>query len=373
VKIMVLGIRGMPNVQGGVETHAEQLYRRLVALGCDVEALVRAPYVPRTLRAYDGVRLRRLWSPTRPGVEAVVHSIIGVLYAAFARPDVLHVHAIGPAIVVPIAELLGLKVVVTHHGLDYQREKWGWFARWVLRLGERAGMRRAHARIAISQAIATVLKDQHGLDSQLIPNGVVVADRCTDSEYVQRLGLEPGKYFLHVGRMVPEKRQLDLIQAYSSQRRHWKLVIVGAPDSSEYSRRVAAMAGSEGLVLTGYVSGDPLRQLYSHAGAFILPSSHEGLPIALLEALSFGLPALASDIPPNVEIGLDSSCYYPLGNLTALAAALTRLEDTPPDEQAQSARRDWVAATYDWNRIAEQTLSVYQRVLRRPGASVARS
>src|ERR1022692_2879905 len=140
---MVLGIRGMPNIQGGVETHAEQLYLRLAALGCKVEALVRTPFVPRGQRSLGPIRIRRLWAPQRAGVEALVHSVIGVLYAGFARPDILHIHGIGPAIVTPIARLLGLRVVVTHHGRDYEREKWGAFARWVLRLGERFGTRKS--------------------------------------------------------------------------------------------------------------------------------------------------------------------------------------------------------------------------------------
>jgi glycosyltransferase involved in cell wall biosynthesis len=362
---MVLGIRGMPNVQGGVETHAECLYRELVGLGCDVEALVRTPFVPRNLRVVGGVRLRRLWSPRRPGLEALVHSIIGVLYAGIARPDILHIHAIGPAIVAPVARLLGLKVVVTHHGMDYEREKWGRLARWVLRMGERAGMKFAHARIAISSTIGKLILDQHGRDSNLIPNGVVVVARRSDSQYVRRLGLEPGKYFLHVGRMVPEKRQLDLIQAYGSQRRRWKLAIAGALDDSEYSRQVVSTAANEGMVLTGYLQGEALAQLYSHAGAFVLPSSHEGLPIAMLEALSFGLPILASDIPANVEIGLDSSSYFPTGNLAALATAMTRLENTPPDQDSRLARRDWTAVRYNWHQIAEQTLAVYRQILAR--------
>jgi glycosyltransferase involved in cell wall biosynthesis len=371
MRITVLGVRGMATVQGGVETHAEQLYERLVRLGCDVEVLVRAPFVPRHLRTYRGMRLRRLWSPTQPGIEAIVHSIIGVLYAGIRRPDILHVHAIGPAIVVPIARLLGLNVVVTHHGLDYEREKWGRFARWILRMGERSGMRRAHARIVISQTIANLLRSRYGLDSHLIPNGVAVAERCSATEHLQRFGLEPGKYFLHVGRMVPEKRQLDLIQAYARRQRRWKLAMVGALDASDYSQQIAAAAGTAGLVLPGYLRGDPLKQLYSHAGAFVLPSSHEGLPIAMLEALAYGLPVLASDIPANVEIGLDSANYYPVGDLAALSAALTRLEDTPPDYATREARRAWTAAKYDWNRISEQTLDVYRQVRRHPRASSA--
>jgi len=131
----------MPNVQGGVETHAEHLYKRLSGLGCDVEVLVRTPFVPRGRQWYGPMRLRRIWSPRRAGLEALVHSGVCVFYAALLRPDILHIHAVGPAIVTPIARLFGLRVVVTHHGPDYERDKWGAFARWVLRTGESLGMR----------------------------------------------------------------------------------------------------------------------------------------------------------------------------------------------------------------------------------------
>src|ERR1700761_2105786 len=141
---MVLGIRGIPSIQGGVETHAEQLYERLSHMDCDVEVLVRTPFVPATRTSFGSIRLRRIWSPKSTGFEALVHSFLGVMYAAVVRPDVLHIHAIGPAIVTPIARLLGLRVVVTNHGPDYDRDKWGSFARLVLRTGERAGMRYAN-------------------------------------------------------------------------------------------------------------------------------------------------------------------------------------------------------------------------------------
>jgi glycosyltransferase involved in cell wall biosynthesis len=362
MKIMVLGIRGMPNVQGGVETHAEHLYRELALLGCDVEALVRSPFAHRGQHRFGSVRLRRLWSPSRPGLEAFVHSLLGVIYAGFRRPDVLHIHAIGPAIVAPIARMLGLRVVVTHHGTDYQREKWGRFARWVLRSGERNGMKYAHARIAISANLVNLIQSQYGLDSHLIPNGVKVNSPSRDTNEVRRFGLEPGKYFLHVGRMVPEKRQLDLIRAYSRHPHGWKLALVGSIDSTPYAQQIRALSDTPGLLLTDYLSGESLRQLYSHAGAFILPSSHEGLPIAMLEALSYGLEVLASDIPANLEVGLDSSHYYPLGDLTALSAGLIRLERSSPDEAARRARSLWTASKYDWTRVAKQTLEVYQQV-----------
>lgn len=362
---MVLGVRGIPSVQGGVETHAEQLYARLAELGCDVEVLVRTPFVPPLPRSFGTIRLRRIWSPRRSGYEALVHSLLGVVYAGITRPDVLHIHAIGPAIVTPLARLLGLRVVVTNHGPDYDRDKWGPFAKWVLRTGESFGMRWSHARIAISRVIEQLVRLKYGQDSDLIPNGAVPARLQMDTAEIERFGLQPGRYFLQVSRIVPEKRQLDLIQAYTRATvPGWKLVLVGGAGSDEYSHKVQQAAKSAGVILAGFQRGATLAQLYTHAGAFVLPSSHEGLPIALLEALSYGLPVLASNIPANVEVGLAATSYFPVGDTSALAERLTQITATPRDESARDRRMRWVLEHYDWGRIAQQTYQVYDRVLR---------
>jgi glycosyltransferase involved in cell wall biosynthesis len=366
VRVLVLGLRGLPNVQGGVETHAEQLYQRLATLGCRVEILVRSPYVPAHQQHFGPIRLRRIWSPRRAGLEALLHSVLCVLYAGFARPDVVHIHAVGPAIVTPIARLFGLRVVVTHHGPDYDRDQWGHFARWILRTGERVGMRYSHARIAISRVIANLIQAKYGCNAYLIPNGVALPERQTGAELVRRMGLEPGRYFLQVSRLVPEKRQLDLIRAYvACDHGDWKLALVGSGDADDYSRAVEEAArAAPGVVLTGFQTGTALKQLYSHAGAFVLPSSHEGLPIVLLEALSYGLPVLASNIPAHLEISLDRSSYFGVGDVAALAHGLTHLRQTPIDEHARVQRAQAVAAAYDWELIAEETLAVYNTVSR---------
>jgi glycosyltransferase involved in cell wall biosynthesis len=364
VRVLVLGIRGLPNVQGGVETHAEHLYERLAGLGCNVEVFVRTPFVPRKQHRFGSIRLRRIWAPRWTGLEALVHSVICVCYAGFLRPDILHIHAVGPAIVTPIARLFGLRVVVTHHGPDYDRDKWGRFARWVLRTGESVGMRYSHARIAISKVIFDLIQVNYGCQAELIPNGVIPAVRQSRTEHVLRHDLVPGQYFLQVSRMVPEKRQLDLIRAYASARPHsWRLALVGGLDSAPYSREIVAAARSEGVVLTGFLTGVALQQMYSHAGAFVLPSSHEGLPIVLLEALSYGLPVLASDIPAHLEIGLDRSSYFAVGDVAALARGLTTFAQATPDEQARLSRTLQIATLYDWDRIAAKTLAVYQHVV----------
>ncbi len=264
----------------------------------------------------------------------------------------------------PLARLFGLRVVVTNHGPDYDRDKWGSFAKWVLRTGESFGMRCANARIAISRVIEQLIHAKYGRESDLIPNGAVPVSLQTESTEIERFGLERGRYFLHVGRIVAEKRQLDLIAAFALARpAGWKLVLVGA-GSGEYADKVHSAAREAGVVLAGYQRGVALAQLYTHAGAFVLPSSHEGLPIALLEALTYGLEVLASAIPANLEVGLPESSYFPVGDVKTLASQLLALSRMPLDPAARESRRRWVTEQYDWGRIAKQTYAVYDRVVR---------
>lgn len=370
LRVAMSGLRGFPHVQGGVETHAERLCPLLHDAGCTVDVIVRKPYMPSTKGdTWNGVRFVRLPAPKSKGLEAVVHTFLSVLYAGLVlRPDVLHIQAIGPAIMTPLARLLGLRVVVTHHGPDYDRQKWGRFARWVLHTGESWGMRFAHGRIVISETIRQLVRDKYGLDSELIPNGVTLPDLPETSNTLEHFDLMPGRYVLLVSRLVPEKRHLDLIAAFSAAGLgDWKLVLVGASDHpDEYTRRVldAAMT-TPNVVATGFQTGLALRELYGHAGVFVLPSSHEGLPIAMLEALSYGLPVIASDIPANREVGLDASCYFSLGNVTELAQRLRQFASHPSDIAKREAIRQRVTKKYDWRRVADQTLAVYVSVCRR--------
>ncbi|MEO7774534.1 MAG: glycosyltransferase family 4 protein [Steroidobacteraceae bacterium] len=365
LKIIVLGIRGLPGVQGGVETHAEHLYTRLAALGCQIEVVVRTPFVPPDVRRVGSIRLRRIWAPRRPGMEALVHSVLGVLYAAIARPDILHVHAVGPALITPLARLCGLRVVMTHHGADYHRAKWGGFARWILRTGERWGVRHSNARIAISRVIVDLIRKLYDKDSVLIPNGVDAAPLQVGESSLEPFHLQRGRYFLQVSRLVPEKNQHDLIAAFQQCRpRGWKLALVGGLDGTAYASQLqAAAAGDPDIVLTDFKSGQALQELYGNAGAFVLPSAHEGLPIAILEALSYGLPVIASDIPANLEIGLPPDCYFEVGNVPRLAA---RLEEAAlvahSDAERIEARRE-LLGRYNWDEIARSTLRLYEQTV----------
>lgn len=368
MRVAVLGLRGFPNVQGGVETHAEHLCPLLVELGCEVHVITRTPYHPVAVgNEWRGVRFHKVWAPKSKGLEAIVHTLLGVLYAGLLlRPDVLHIQAIGPAIMTPLARLFGLRVVVTHHGPDYDRQKWGRFAKLVLQLGERFGMRWSNGRIVISEVIQGIVRDKHRRGSTLIPNGVVLPELPSTTDSLVPFGLTPGKYIVLVSRLVPEKRHMDLIAAFGRAGLvDWKLAIVGSSDHPDaYTRQVLeTVANTPGAVCTGFQSGQTLRELYAHAGLFVLPSSHEGLPIAMLEALSYGLPVVASNIPANLEVGLPTEHYYTLGDVDALAARLSEFAARPLNPETRESRRAWVSERFDWRDIACRTMAVYQTVV----------
>jgi len=371
----MLGLRGFPGVQGGVETHAEHLCPLLVEMGCDVTVLVRSPYHQAgTGKEWKGVKFIKLWTPKSKALEAIVHSFIGVLYAGFSRPDILHIQAIGPSVMTLPARLMGLRVVVTHHGPDYDRQKWGRFARFVLQLGERWGARWSNGRIVISKVIADLIRSKHGVESALIPNGVVLPKLLNSVGTLEEFGLTRGRYVLLVSRLVPEKRHLDLIVAFQQANLlDWKLALVGGSDHPDvYQREVMKKAAEAGVVMTGFQQGLALQELYSHAGLFVLPSSHEGLPIALLEALSYGLPVLASDIPANLEVGLSAEHYFPLGRIDALADRIRLQSGNDLTAAARESTRAWVAQRYDWHDIAEKTVRLYANCIsgNRPDAIV---
>ncbi|MFZ4701278.1 MAG: glycosyltransferase family 4 protein [Candidatus Methylumidiphilus sp.] len=369
LRVMMLGLRGFPDVQGGVETHAQHLSTHLQEMGCQVNIIVRSPYHPvEKGTEWRGIRFHRIWAPVSKKLEAIVHSVFGVLYAGVKRPDVLHIHAIGPSLVAPLARLLGLKVVVTHHGPDYERQKWGGFAKFMLEAGERFGMLWSNERIVISQVIHNLVKSKYGKESVLIPNGVVLPELPDTTDALHEFGLAEGKYVLIVSRLVPEKRHLDLISAFAKAGLpDWKLAIVGDSDHpDEYTKSVlAAVNENPSIVATGLQSGQPLRELYAHAGLFVLPSSHEGLPIALLEALSYGLPVIASDIPANLEISLPEQNYFALGDTDMLARRLREFSTLTQTDEAKNNLRDWVSHRYNWSDIARSTLQVYLNTQRK--------
>jgi glycosyltransferase involved in cell wall biosynthesis len=370
ITIIALGLRGLPNVPGGVEAHAAELYPRLQKLGIKVTVLGRSAYQPANAPpTWQGVSVHWLPSPRIQGVEALVHTFVGVLYAAVHRPDVLHIHAVGPWLMVPLAKLLGLNVVVTHHGQDYLREKWNAPAKSLLRLGERLGMRFADERVVISNALLELARVKYGRKATLIPNGVSNPQPRESLHLLEKYGLASQRYVIQVSRLVPEKRQLDLITAFNAAHLcGWKLLLVGgAQGSQRYADLVHQhIAGNESIINTGFLSPPEVQELLTHAGIFVLPSSHEGLPISLLEAMKLGTPVVASDIPANREIRLEECDYFPVGDTAALQESLCRLAAATAEERAQISRRlIGLCEYYDWDAIAASTMKVMERLARR--------
>ncbi len=205
MKIVVIGTRGFPGVQGGIETHCENLYPKLAKLGCDITVFTRKPYVDSGIKNYNGVELVALDCPKKKTIEAIIHTFAGIFKAKKLNPDILHFHGIGPPILIPLARILGFKVVMTHHGPDYRRKKWGHFARFVLRLGERLGSKFANEVIAISQMVAYDLKNKYNRDSHVIPNGVDINEPLKSDEALKKYDLKKSKYILAVVDSFPRK------------------------------------------------------------------------------------------------------------------------------------------------------------------------
>ena len=358
---------------GGVETHCEELFPRIVKLGDDEVTIIRREnYVTEESNRdvidgyWKGVRLIDIPSPKRKSFEAIVHTFRAINRAKSLGTDVLHIHAIGPAFLVPYAKLLGLKVVFTHHGPDYDRDKWGTAAKFMLKLAERLGCKYADHVIVISDVIRNLIADRCGRTKNvhLIYNGVPEPEVCDYPEYFEELGIEKGKYILGMCRFVPEKHLHDLVDAYallkteSRMPDEVRLVLAGDTDfEDDYSRGLKQKARENGVVLTGFIRGKKLHSLLTNALCYSLPSSHEGLPIALLEAMSYHLPVITSSIPANLEVGLDASCYHEVGDVTTLASKIEIIVNQPLQ------RIDYDMSKYDWDYIAEQVMNIYNTLI----------
>jgi len=363
MKIVVTGTRGIPRVLGGVETHCEELFPRISKMGLDVNLLRRSHYVitSKGMREFNGVKLKTLYAPHLKSFETIVHTFLAVLWARKHKADIIHIHAIGPAILTPLARILGLKVVFTHHGPDYNREKWNWLAKAVLRLGERTGARHANKVIVISRVIQESLIEKYDRkDTHLIFNGVNEPVFTNKTTYIKRIGLVPRRYVFTLGRFVEEKAYDLLIRAFSRIKdTDYQLVISGDSDhKTAYSQKLKRLARANNIILTGFIKGEKLQELFSHAGLFVLPSTHEGLPIGLLEAMSYNLPVLVSNIPANEQVGLPKSNFFESGNEESLIEELSKKinEKFEPVE--------YNLTPYDWDQIALQTKAIYEQLLK---------
>lgn len=364
MKVIVIGTRGIPNIMGGVESHCEHLYPLISQNGSiDVTVIGRSCYVEKKDIQYNGVYLKTIYAPKHKSLEAFVHSLLGILYAFTKKPDIVHIHAIGPSIITPVARFLGMKTVVTHHGPDYERKKWGKLAKTILKLGEWSGVRFANKLIVISEDIKEQLQLKYNFSNAVvIPNGVIKPELSNDDKILQELGLIKGMYIFSLGRFVPEKGFDYLIKAYQQvfKGTPYKLVIAGDADhATAYSQSLKKQAKEAGVILPGFVKGNTLNQLFANAALFVLPSYYEGLPISLLEAMSYGLPILASNIKANLQVQLLEDDYFTTGDVNALARKLLTFKNNTSALQD----RKYDMTRYNWKHIAGETIKVYNELL----------
>ncbi len=373
LKIVATGSRGFPGVQGGVEKHCENLYTHLAKLGCDITVFTRKPYVDAGIHTYKGVRLVSVACPRNKYFEAIIHTFISILKAKQLKPDVLHIHSIGPSMFAVFARLMGMKVLVTNHGADYKRKKWPLPAKIFLQLCEMIGVKFANWVIAISDNIADDLKQKYHINATVIPNGVEIPEPVETDEVLEKFGLIKKKYILSVGRLVPEKGFDYLVEAFNTlkdrncklQSENWKLLIVGSADHEDrYSHDLKEKAKkSSNVIFTGFLSGQSLSEIYSHAGLFVLPSYHEGLPISLLEALSYGISCIASNIPANKSFELSEDRFFKAGNLASLTEKISEILNMDWTEEDKKKQIKWVSEKYNWDKIAEETLRCYNKII----------
>ncbi len=369
MKIAMVGQKGIPATYGGVERHVEELSAALCALGHEVTVYSRPHYAER-VSAYRGVRIKSLPSVATKHLDAFSHSLLCSLHALSQHYDIVHYHGIGPSLACPIIRLSGAQIVVTVHALDWQREKWGRFARFSLNRGEKTAAKWASRVIAVSPLIKNYLDEQYHLDSTLIPNGVAPA-RIRPLELLRRrVNLGESGYLLFLGRFVPEKGCHLLIKAFRDIGTDKRLVMAGEiPQGDSYFAELRqAAADDPRVVFPGGLYGAEKEEALSNADLFLLPSTVEGMPIGLLEAASYGRCVIASDIPENRTLLEDENgrlgMLFRSGDVADLRATIERALQNPAEATALGQRAaEHVRKLNDWDRTARLTLSVYEQAI----------
>lgn len=369
LKIAMIGHKRIPSREGGVEIVVDELSTRMVKLGCRVDAYNRygkhtagKQFDQRRGKYYNGIRLITIPTPKSSSLNAIVYSFFAAVRALFGRYDVIHFHAEGPCIMLLIPKLFGIRVVATIHGLDWQRSKWGNFASRMLKLGEKIAARYADEVIVLSRNMQEYFLENYGRQTHFIPNGIT-CPQVREAELIrERYGLEKDGYILFLARIVPEKGLHYLIEAFYQMKTEKKLVIAGGSSHSHaYMDQIREMAAKdERIIMTDFVHGQCLEELYSNAYLFVLPSDVEGMALTLLEAMSFGNCCLVSDIKENTEVVEEHAVTFRKGDVEDLKQKLSELLDAPERVEAiRQESRDFICSKYNWDDVVAETLKLY--------------
>lgn len=369
MRIAMIGHKRYGSREGGVEVVVTELARRMAALGHEVTCSDRSGADVMTgdaadcrARVVDGVRVVPVKTVDKKGLAALSSSYFATLAAIKDGPDVIHYHAEGPCVPLPLAKRAGIRTVATIHGLDWQRAKWGRLASTYIKMGERVAATKADGLIVLSKSAQSYFEDAYGRSATFIPNGIEAKQPRPVNLIRERWGLEAGSYLLYLGRLVPEKRPELLIDAFKGLDTDKKLVIAGGgSDTSEYevSLREAAQ-GDPRILFTGFVNGEPLEELYSNCYAYVLPSDVEGMPMSLLEAMAYGCCCVTSDIPECADVLAGNGVTFEKGSADSLRATLQGLlADSGRGRVLGGAAKAHVEKSYNWDSVVERTLELY--------------
>ncbi|MDD5084273.1 MAG: glycosyltransferase family 4 protein [Candidatus Moranbacteria bacterium] len=370
MRIAFIGQKGIPALSGGVEKHVENVAVRMAQEGHDVSVYVRSYYTDPSLKEYKGVKLLHMPSIRTKNLDAITHTFLSTLHALFGRYDVIHYQSVGPTTLsfIPMLLTRKTKVISTFHCRDHFHKKWGWFAKMYLKFGEYVSCTIPHKTIVVSKGLQGYALQKYGCEVALIPNGADVQTHV-GSDVLNRFGLKENRYILSVGRLVKHKGVHYLINAFGQLEdtnklpNNFKLVIVGknaeTPEYEEYLKMMST--GRENVMFLGERTGRELRQLFANAYLFVQPSESEGMSIALLEAMGYGLATVVSDIDPNVEVIADAGVIFENKNVDDLRDKLAYLLNRPEEAAALGAQaQQRVADNYSWDAIAQQTVSLYR-------------
>lgn len=371
LRIAMLGHKRIPSREGGIEIVVEELATRMAKKSHSVTCYNRkghnvagSEFDGTKLKTYKGVTLQEVFTIDKRGLAAMTASVSASLRAALGNYDVVHIHAEDPAFMCWLPKLFGKKVIVTVHGLDHQRAKWGKFASWYIRSGEKNAVRFADEIIVLSKGVQDYFQNTYGRTTRFIPNGVNKAKPRKARQITEKWGLTKDSYILYLGRIVPEKGERYLIEAFKQTKTDKKLVIAGgSSDTQAFMDELKSLAKDDDrIIFTGFVQGEILEELYSNPYIYTLPSDLEGMPLSLLEAMSYGNCCLTSDIPECAEVVEDKALLFRKSDVSNLKEKLQNACDHPEMVETYKAQaEEFICRKYNWDDVVEKTLKLYQR------------
>ncbi|MDM8196707.1 glycosyltransferase family 4 protein [Massilimicrobiota timonensis] len=375
MKICMLGHKRIPSREGGIEIVVEELSTRMAQKGHKVTCYNRRghhvsgkKFDTELLKNYKNVELKSVCTIEKKGLAAMSSSMFATFKAAFGNYDIVHFHAEGTCAMLWLTKLFGKKCIVTIHGIDWQREKWrGSFASKYIKFGEKIAAKYADEIIVLSKSIQNYFKETYNRETKFIPNGVNRPEIKLPNLIKKKFSLNKNNYILFLGRIVPEKGLRYLIDAYQNVETNKKLVIAGgSSDTDDFVKELQQKSLKDKRILfTGFVDGDLLEELYSNAYIYVLPSDLEGMPLSLLEAMSYGNCCLVSDIPECKDVVQDVGETFEKSNINDLAQKIQYLLNNPKIvEKYKKNVQLYVLDHYNWDDITDRTLDLYEMIIR---------